>query len=47
MKVNAPLPFRLLEITGAKEPSALERLVKGVGVKPEAVSRDLTLYKVC
>ena len=34
-----------MEITGAKEPSALERLVKGVGVKQEAVSRDLTLYK--
>lgn len=37
--------FRLLELTGAKEPSALERLVKAVGVKPEAVNRDLMLYK--
>jgi len=37
--------FRLLEIKGATEPSALEALVKGVGVKQEAVSRDLTLYK--
>jgi len=32
-------PLRLLEITGAKEPSALESLVKGVGVKLESVSR--------
>lgn len=37
--------FRLLELTGAKEPAALERLVKSVGVKPEAVNRDLMLYK--
>jgi len=37
--------FRLLELTGAKEPAALERLVKAVGVKPEAVNRDLMLYK--
>lgn len=37
--------FRLLELTGAKEPSALEKLVKAVGVKPDAVNRDLTLYK--
>eukprot|EP00798_Chlamydomonas_sp_ICE-L_P018201 gene18201-24643_t len=37
--------FRLLELTGAKEPSALETLVKAVGVKPENVNRDLTLYK--
>eukprot|EP00195_Chlamydomonas_chlamydogama_P010548 CAMPEP_0202900416 /NCGR_PEP_ID=MMETSP1392-20130828/11552_1 /ASSEMBLY_ACC=CAM_ASM_000868 /TAXON_ID=225041 /ORGANISM="Chlamydomonas chlamydogama, Strain SAG 11-48b" /LENGTH=268 /DNA_ID=CAMNT_0049586799 /DNA_START=53 /DNA_END=859 /DNA_ORIENTATION=+ len=37
--------FRLLELTGAKEPSALERLVKSVNVKPEAVNRDLMLYK--
>lgn len=36
---------RLLEITGAKEPSALEELVKAVGVKPESVNRDLMLYK--
>lgn len=37
--------FRLLEITGAKEPSALEGLVKAVGVKPESVNKDLMLYK--
>lgn len=33
------LPCRLLEISGAKEPSALEALVKAMGVKPEAVNR--------
>lgn len=38
--------FRLLELTGAKEPAALERLVKSVGIKPEPVNRDLLLYKV-
>ena len=37
--------FRLLELTGAKEPAALDRLVKAVGVKPESVSKDLLLYK--
>lgn len=37
--------FRMLEITGAKEPSALEKLVKGVGVRQELVSKDLMLYK--
>ncbi|GFH13535.1 protein THYLAKOID FORMATION 1, chloroplastic, partial [Haematococcus lacustris] len=37
--------FRLLELTGAKEPAALEKLVKAVGVKPEAVNKDLMLYK--
>ncbi|KXZ51189.1 hypothetical protein GPECTOR_13g676 [Gonium pectorale] len=37
--------FRLLELTGAKEPAALEKLVKAVGVKPEAVNRDLMMYK--
>jgi hypothetical protein len=35
----------LLELTGAKEPAALERLVKSVGAKPEAVNKDLLLYK--
>lgn len=35
----------MLEITGAKEPSALEKLVKGVGVRQELVSKDLLLYK--
>lgn len=38
--------FRLLELTGAKEPAALERLVKSLNVKPEAVNRDLLMYKV-
>lgn len=37
--------FRLLELTGAKEPAALERLVKSVNVKPESVNKDLMLYK--
>eukprot|EP00879_Flechtneria_rotunda_P000202 GHRR01000274.1.p1 GENE.GHRR01000274.1~~GHRR01000274.1.p1 ORF type:complete len:294 (+),score=105.51 GHRR01000274.1:1140-2021(+) len=37
--------FRLLELTGAKEPAALERLVKAVGVNPAAVNKDLLLYK--
>lgn len=37
--------FRLLELTGAKEPAALERLVKAVGVSPPAVNKDLLLYK--
>ena len=36
---------RLLELTGAKEPAALEKLVKAVGVKPESVNKDLLLYK--
>jgi hypothetical protein len=36
---------RLLELTGAKEPAALERLVKGVGVSPTSVNKDLLLYK--
>jgi hypothetical protein len=36
---------RLLELTGAKEPAALEKLVKAVGVKPAAVNKDLLLYK--
>lgn len=38
--------FRLLELTGAKEPAALERLVKALNVKPEYVNRDLLMYKV-
>lgn len=37
--------FRLLELTGAKEPAALEKLVKSVNVKPESVNKDLMLYK--
>jgi hypothetical protein len=32
-------------LTGAKEPAALERLVKAVGVAPEAVNKDLLMYK--
>jgi hypothetical protein len=32
-------------LTGAKEPAALEKLVKAVGVKPESVNKDLLLYK--
>ena len=31
--------FRLLELTGAKEPAALERLVKAVGVRAESVNK--------
>lgn len=38
--------FRLLELTGAKEPAALERLVKACGVRPENVNKDLMTYKV-
>lgn len=37
--------FRLLELTGAKEPAALEKLVTAVGVKPASVNKDLLLYK--
>ncbi|KAG2498383.1 hypothetical protein HYH03_003642 [Edaphochlamys debaryana] len=37
--------FRLLELTGAKEPAALEKLVKAAGIKPENVNRDLLMYK--
>jgi hypothetical protein len=39
------LLLRLLELTGAKEPAALEKLVKAVGVKPASVNKDLLLYK--
>lgn len=38
-------PRRLLELTGAKEPAALEKLVKAVGVKPASVNKDLLMYK--
>jgi hypothetical protein len=34
-----------LELTGAKEPAALEKLVKAVGVKPASVNKDLLMYK--
>ncbi|KAG1680832.1 hypothetical protein FOA52_008165 [Chlamydomonas sp. UWO 241] len=37
--------FRLLEISGAKEPSALESLVKSLGAPGEAISKDLTSYR--
>lgn len=37
--------FRLLELTGAKDPKALETLVKRMNVKTESVNRDLTAYK--
>lgn len=37
--------FRMLELTGAKEPSALEALVEGMGVRRDLVNKDLTLYK--
>jgi hypothetical protein len=37
--------FRLLELTGAKEPAALEALTKTAGVRSEVVNRDLLMYK--
>lgn len=37
--------FRLLEITGAKEPSALEALIQAMGVRKDLVNKDLNLYK--
>lgn len=37
--------FRLLELTGAKEPQALGNLVKAMNVRQEAVNRDLMTYK--
>ncbi|KAI8472366.1 MAG: photosystem II biogenesis protein Psp29 [Monoraphidium minutum] len=37
--------FRLLELVGAKDPAALEALVKAVNVKPESVNKDLLMYK--
>lgn len=40
-----PCARRLLELTGAKEPAALEKLVKAVGVKPASVNKDLLMYK--
>ncbi len=36
-----------VQLTGAKEPAALERLVKTVGVKPEAVNRCATTSVLC
>ena len=38
--------FRLLELTKAKDPKALEALVKSMNVSIESVNRDLTTYKV-
>eukprot|EP01025_Chloroclados_australasicus_P006708 TRINITY_DN12139_c0_g1_i3.p1 TRINITY_DN12139_c0_g1~~TRINITY_DN12139_c0_g1_i3.p1 ORF type:complete len:272 (+),score=29.71 TRINITY_DN12139_c0_g1_i3:106-921(+) len=37
--------FRLLELTGAKDPKALERVVKSVGISVDNVNKDLLLYK--
>ncbi|CAL8472051.1 g11593 [Coccomyxa elongata] len=37
--------FRLLELTGAKDPKALEALVSSMNIPQEAVSRDLMTYK--
>ena len=37
--------FRLLELTGAKDPKALEALVRAVGAPPDSVNRDLMTYK--
>ena len=38
--------FRLLELTGAKDPKALESLVSAMKIPQESVSRDLMTYKV-
>ncbi|KAK9823138.1 hypothetical protein WJX72_000536 [[Myrmecia] bisecta] len=37
--------FRLLELTGAKDPKALEALVRSMNVPLESVNRDLMTYK--
>jgi photosystem II biogenesis protein Psp29 len=37
--------FRLLELTGAKEPQALSELVKAMHIRQEGVNRDLMTYK--
>ncbi|KAK9905813.1 hypothetical protein WJX75_006757 [Coccomyxa subellipsoidea] len=37
--------FRLLELTGAKDPKALEGLVSAMKIPQESVSRDLMTYK--
>ena len=37
--------FRLLELTGAKDPKALGNLVKAMNVRQESVNRDLMTYK--
>ena len=36
---------RLLELTGAKDPKALEGLVAAMGISQESVNRDLMTYK--
>ena len=38
--------FRILELVGAKDPKALEGLVKSINLRPELVNRDLLSYKV-
>jgi photosystem II biogenesis protein Psp29 len=37
--------FRMLELSGATEPKALETLVTSLGIKTETVNRDLLMYK--
>lgn len=37
--------FRMLELTGAKDPKALEELVAAMGVPAKNVNKDLMLYK--
>lgn len=37
--------FRILELTGLKDPQALDQLVSSLGVELELVNRDLKLYK--
>ena len=37
---------RLLELTGAKDPKALEAMVSAMNISQESVSRDLMTYKV-
>lgn len=37
--------FRILELTGVKEPQALGKIVESLGVPQDSVNRDLKLYK--
>lgn len=37
--------FRMLELTGVKEPQALGSIVEALGVKLDSVNQDLKLYK--
>ena len=39
--------FRLLELSKAKDPAALQALVKAMNIEQDAVNRDLMTYKVC